>query len=117
MGQDLHALIQSIYRRFICDDICNRPLNTIFDIDLKDKDLILHHSKVDIGVRTDMVFTELKQKGRISERGVMEFRKECINILTVMCKKLIAKSPLKYPLVQALSCLNPKVMFSHPNDC
>ena len=64
-----------------------------------------------------MVFTELKQKGRISERGAMEFRKECINILTVMCKKLIAKSPLKYPLVQALSCLNLKVMFSHPNDC
>ena len=117
LGQDLHALIQSIYRRFICDDICNRPLDTICDIDLKDKALILHHTKVDIGVRTDMVFTELKQKGRISDRGAMEFRKECINILTVMCKKLIAKSPLKYPLVQALSCLNPKVMFSHPNDC
>ena len=52
LGQDLHASIQSIHRRFICDHICNRPLDTICDIDLNDKDLILHHSKVDIGVRT-----------------------------------------------------------------
>ena len=97
LGQDLQALIQSIYRTYICDDICNRPLDTICDIDLKDTALILHHTKVDIGVRTDMVFTELKQKGRISERGAMEFRKECINILTVMCKNTNCKFTTQIP--------------------
>lgn len=56
-------------------------------------------------------------KGRISELGVLQFRKDCQIILSKICKKALEKCPLKYTVVKDMMCLNPKRMHLNPDDC
>jgi hypothetical protein len=44
----------------------------------------------------------------------MEFVMECQGVLRAIVKKIQGKSPLKYPIVQNMACLNPKEMAEHP---
>lgn len=51
------------------------------------------------------------------ERTVLEFRTECIQGLSNMVLKVQEKSPLKYPVVRQMACLDPTVMYSDPDSC
>lgn len=47
----------------------------------------------------------------------MEFKQEATSGLQAMTSKILDKSPLKYPLVRNLVCLDPRKMHSEPDAC
>lgn len=55
--------------------------------------------------------------GRVGELSVLIFRRECRQALVTMVKKLQEKSPLKFPVVMAIACLEPTSMHRDPEWC
>ena len=55
-------------------------------------------------------------KGRVSELGVLQFKKECQGALSGICKKALDKCPLKYATVHNMMCLDPRKMYSNPDE-
>lgn len=55
--------------------------------------------------------------GRVGELSVLIFRRECRQALVTMVKKLQEKSPLKFPVVRAIACLDPTSMHRDPEWC
>lgn len=58
-----------------------------------------------------------KPGSSVGERSVLIFRRECIQSLVTMIKKLQEKSPLKFPVVRAIACLDPTNMHKDPGWC
>lgn len=59
-------------------------------------------------------FRNSKTTGELS---VLQFRKECMEGLIKIVRKLQDKSPLKYPTVRQMSCLDPAKMYTSPELC
>ena len=57
------------------------------------------------------------KKKAVSERGVLEFKMECVNFLSNLTHKILKTIPLKYKLVRSHFCLNPKKMNEVPEEC
>lgn len=58
-----------------------------------------------------------KPGSRVGERSVLVFKRECMQGLVAMVKKLQEKSPLKFPVVRAIACLDPTNMHRDPDGC
>ncbi|KAK6468423.1 hypothetical protein HHUSO_G33630 [Huso huso] len=86
-------------------------------IDVMNKEVHAHHSKVDAGFAAEAILTVLSQQEKISPRQLLEFRMECLKGLTAMNKKILDKSPLKYSLVLNISCLDPRKMSKKLEIC
>ncbi|KAK0134660.1 hypothetical protein N1851_029728 [Merluccius polli] len=54
---------------------------------------------------------------KIGELTVLEFRRDCIKVMSTILQKVQDKSPLKYPTVRQVTCLDPRKMFSDPDCC
>jgi len=48
---------------------------------------------------------------------VLTFRRECMQGLVKVIRKLLEKSPLKFPVVRQIACLDPTKMISDPERC
>ena len=70
------------------------------------KDNIKTLHSIDIG------FAAASATKNVSSLENLKFREECCIYLQHVCTKLIAKCPLKYPLVKGATCLDPEVMLS-----
>ena len=57
---------------------------------------------------------KLKQKNDATERQIFQFHQECLVFLLNTCLKIQERSPLKYPVVQYISCLCPEKIVSEP---
>lgn len=57
------------------------------------------------------------QDSAVSDLRVLEFRRDCMQGLTNIVRKLQEKSPLKYPTVRQMACLDPSNMFRDPDRC
>lgn len=57
------------------------------------------------------------QSSKSSELRVLEFKKDCMQGLSNIVKKIQEKSPLKYPTVRQMECLDPSVMIIDPDGC
>lgn len=61
---------------------------------------------------------ELQKQSKTSgELSVLQFRKECMEGLVKIVKKLQDKSPLKYQTVTQMSCLDPAKLYTSPELC
>lgn len=58
-----------------------------------------------------------KPGSRVGELSVLTFRKECMQGLVNMVKKVQEKSPLKIPVVRAIGCLDPTSMHRDAEWC
>jgi len=45
---------------------------------------------------------------------MLGFRTDAKSVLIAVCKKLVQKTPIKYPVARSLSCLDPRNMASAP---
>ncbi|KAM9322271.1 uncharacterized protein KZ484_020483 [Pholidichthys leucotaenia] len=70
-----------------------------------------------IGLGAESVLKELQRQKKIKELTVLEYRKDCIKVISTIIQKLQEKSPLKYPPVRQVACLDPSRMFSDPEWC
>ena len=59
----------------------------------------------------------MKNKKKISERRKLDFRMECLKLLSSVTDKILQWSHLKYRLVRNLYCLNPHKMVALPGEC
>lgn len=49
--------------------------------------------------------------------AVLEFKIDCIKVMYTIVQKVQDKSPLKYPTMRQLVCLDLQKMFSEPEWC
>jgi len=116
VSEALSDLIRSLMRRFIKPDTLDAAKTPakLVSIDITDTSIHLPHSKIDVGFRTKHSLQQVPNK---SERDMLTFRMECKDFLIQILKKLLAKCPLNFPLVQALSCLSPNLMVTDSGAC
>ena len=56
----------------------------------------------------------LEKSGKM--RNMLGFRTDAKSVLIAVCKKLVQKTPIKYPVARSLSCLDPRDMASAPDS-
>ncbi|XP_026060063.1 uncharacterized protein LOC113044351 isoform X2 [Carassius auratus] len=118
LWNDLEDLIRSLLKRFIKRDALPSSPYKLVRLDVTDQKLWLGTKDVDIGMGAAAVIKGLSgAKGRVSELGVLQFKKECQNALSKICKKALDKCPLKYATVHNMMCLDPRKMYSSPDEC
>lgn len=54
---------------------------------------------------------------KASPKDVFQFKMECKQFLVAVAKKVLENSPFKQLQVSSLSCLDPRLMRSKPDDC
>ncbi|KAK9978890.1 hypothetical protein ABG768_020628 [Culter alburnus] len=106
LAKDLAELI----KREVLQDITKLQLTKL---DLSEKKNLLLPQKIDIGLGADKALKDTK----ISDLRVLEFRRDCMQGLTNIVRKVQEKSPLKYATVRQMACLDPSNMFRDPDRC
>lgn len=117
LAKDLTDLVKNVMKRFIKTEHQETTAERVSQVDVTNKDIWVNHSQVDPGMGVRSVIKELLKKKTVSQLAVMEFHCDCIKGMAAMCQKILAKSPLKYPIVRQLSCLDPKRMYSDREAC
>lgn len=117
LGQDLASLVKSMLKRFIKKEEVPSGRERISQFDVTDKKKWVLHSHVDTGMGAESILKALRASNTVSQLAVREFNDDCIKGLSAMCKKMLEKSPLKYPLVRQLVCLDPKTMHQDADIC
>ncbi|XP_056459485.1 uncharacterized protein LOC130392964 [Gadus chalcogrammus] len=120
IGKDLAVLMKSLLKRFIKAEILNDiTALQMVKLDTTAKEARAGLKAVDIGLGAEVVLKELQSspKSSVGELSVLAFRKDCMDCLTNIVKKMQDKSPLKYTIVRQMACLDPTSMFSDPDLC
>ncbi|KAF3837642.1 hypothetical protein F7725_009410, partial [Dissostichus mawsoni] len=82
-------------------------------LDVADKNNWLHPQDIDIGLGAESILKSTKGV----ELTALEFRRDCMQGLSNIVRKVQEKSPLKYPTVRQMACLDPSVMYRDPDRC
>lgn len=53
-----------------------------------------------------------KMKSFLSDKQILDFRRDMIMCIIYMAEKLLERSPLKYPFTKSISCFDPKIIVS-----
>ncbi|XP_028973959.2 uncharacterized protein LOC114830660 isoform X1 [Esox lucius] len=119
IANDLAELLKSLLRRFIKQELLNDATpQHLVRLDVSDMQSRVHLRAVDIGIGAEAAIKERQRQSRSTEElSVLQFRKECMEGLSKIVKKIQEKSPLKFPTVRQMTCLNPAVMYSDPELC
>lgn len=106
--EDLTMMLRTIMTRFIKEEVleAEKFSSQLVKIDVKQKNVHRSYKEVDIGVAAKWAITVSK----MSDREILQFRMQCIDFLVAMSSKLMEKSPLRYTLTRAISCLVPQTL-------
>ena len=120
LAEDLFDMCGKLMQKFVKKSVLDSTdtMSKLANLNVLDKENHKAASAVDIGFAAKGTLVKLaKPKPVVSERGLLEFRMECIKFLSQVTNKLLERSPLKYKLVRRLFCLNPKKMVTEPEEC
>ncbi|KAF1376045.1 hypothetical protein PFLUV_G00226500 [Perca fluviatilis] len=120
ISKDLAILMKSLLKRFIKAEILNDiTALQMVKLDTTAKEARAHLKDVDIGLGAEVVLKELQSSpnSRVGELSVLAFRKDCMDCLTNIVKKMQDKNPLKYTILRQMACLDPTNMFSDRDLC
>ena len=96
--------------RFVQRDVVE-SLVTCSDVIGFDTDTRKHCPAIELGFSADKIIRCAKFKVRkVSDRHMLGIRTDAKSVLKAMCKKLLQKTPVTYPVARALSCLDPRNM-------
>lgn len=109
LGAALKDILSSILGRFVKADILKKADKSakLAKIDPCDKKNHVSSKEVDTGFDAKQKIQKLLKEKKISELQAMDFRMNCIQFLAKLADKLLERSPLKYPMVRYLQCLDP----------
>lgn len=117
IAHDLFTLCKNIMKRFIKDvevaKLTNIAKLAKFDVDQKEHHK--EHREIEIGFEAEQKLKSLPAP--TSERQTMELRMQCKQFLHKATKKILNKSPIKYPLARYVSCIDPRLMASSREEC
>lgn len=107
---DLYVLTNDLLSRVLKSDVMKKvkTANDLLRIDLDNKNNLCLPSQVDIGISASSNLKSISKK--LKDSDIMKFRMDCQKIVIEICRKIMAKSPLKYKFLKAAACLNPTVM-------
>ena len=119
MASDLYQVLKNLMQRFMKDDILAGATNALkmSKIDVVDAKNHKDQSHVDVGFVTKNLLLKLTLRKTISDRALLQFKLECKRFLINVCKKVLEKSPIKYPLVRTAIWLDPTLVASQPTKC
>ncbi|XP_030196025.1 uncharacterized protein LOC115548177 isoform X1 [Gadus morhua] len=116
--KDLVELFQSMLRRFVKrEHLQNITPVQLVRLDVADQKIWVNLKEADIGLGAEAALKDLQRKNSIGELTALEFRKDCVKGMSNILKKVQDKSPLKYPIVRQVACLDPTAMYSDPDWC
>ncbi|XP_063766766.1 uncharacterized protein LOC134882763 isoform X2 [Eleginops maclovinus] len=114
LSKDLTELMISLLRRFIKREVLNDiTALQLTKLDVTDKTIWLSPQNISIGLGAESVLKSIKG----AELRVLEFKRECMQGLCNIIRKVQDKSPLKYLTVRQMVCLDPSVMYREPERC
>jgi hypothetical protein len=107
----VYDLVSQLMKRLIKKDIIKAASTPakLLKINVADEKTWSHVMNVDIGVSARVYLS----KSGVSEQHNRQFRVECQHFLKNTIYKILEKSPLKFPIVRCISCLNPKLICSN----
>ncbi len=110
--EELMTLFHTLMKRFIKKEVLTSATTTskLADINVADSKNHQSPQKVDVGFSADCEVKKIMQKRVASDLQVYEFRQQCKSFLVTLVTKLLAKAPIKYKLVQYLSCLDSQLI-------
>lgn len=102
LHRQLYNILKSLMMRFVKHDILSsKPLE---DININNDENLKLAKDIDIGYATRAA---LRKCVGVKDIDVLVFRRDCRDCLKSCVEKLLEKSPLKYPLTDALAFLDP----------
>jgi len=107
-------LVRQLMKRLIKPTVLENATSAfkLVNIDIEDVANGLKLKSVKIGPAAEHALTTLTVKDVVKEK----FRLEAKNCLVRIVKKLVERSPLKYKFVYAASCLDPKNIYTRPEQ-
>ena len=87
-------------------------------IEFDTNDIGKHCPAIELGFSADKIIrrANFKEK-KVSDRDMLGVRTDAKSALKAMCKKLLQKTSVTYPVARALSCLDPRNMAGSPEQC
>ncbi|KAK1898471.1 Adenylate cyclase type 6 [Dissostichus eleginoides] len=76
-------------------------------LDPQEKQIHVPLKHLDIGFSTKQALQKAPEKLQENPVKIVEFKKECVSLLAMTCKKIMERSPLMYPAVRHMRSLDP----------
>ncbi|XP_029845476.2 uncharacterized protein LOC115328421 [Ixodes scapularis] len=114
LARDLETVFRKLLTSFLkCSVLsASKGLTGLLRVDIENPDNHTPIEKVDIGHTAEQIVKKVKA----SLKDVFQFRMECKQFLIAVTKKVLERSPLKFPVVRGLSSLDPRQMCSRPDE-
>jgi len=115
---DLLKLVKDLLARFVQRDVVESLVTCSDVIGFDTNDIGKHCSAIELRFSADKIISSDNFKNKkVSHRDMLGVRTHAKSVLKAMCKELLQKSPISYPVAQALSCLDPRNMAGSPAQC
>ena len=110
--------MKDLLAHFVQRDVVESLVTCSDVIGFDTNDIGKHCPAIELRFSADKVIrsANFKEK-KVHDRDMLGVRTDAKSELKAMCKKLIQKMPVTYPVARALSCWNPRNMAGSPEQC
>ncbi|XP_070386740.1 uncharacterized protein [Dermacentor albipictus] len=115
LARDLETVVRKLLTKFLkCSVLSSAKGATgLLMVDIESTENHTPLEKVDVGHAAEQTV----RKTKASQKDVFQFRMECKRFLVSVTKKVLERSPLRFPIVRSLSSLDPRQMCTKPDEC
>lgn len=115
LSKDLEGAVRKLVTKFVkCSVLCSsKGITGMLKIDMDDPKNHIPLEKVDVGHEAKQIL----KSSEVSAKDTFTVRMQCKEFLVAVTKKILEKSTLRLPLVRGLASLDPRQMFSKPDEC
>ena len=107
-------VVTSLLERAVRSDILQNKLSKVLNIDLAADKNMLPSSSVNVGFAASNALKKLTSTVQVTE--VRKFRQQARNMIVALIRKVLERSPLKYPLSLFISSLSPTQIRTAPDE-
>ncbi|XP_070378833.1 uncharacterized protein [Dermacentor albipictus] len=115
LARDLETVVRKLLTKFLkCSVLSSAKGATgLLMVDIESTENHTPLEKVDVGHAAEQTV----RKTKASQKDVFQFRMECKRFFISVTKKVLERSPLRFPIVRNLSSLDPRQMCTKPDEC
>ncbi|CAN7948428.1 unnamed protein product [Ixodes hexagonus] len=115
LARDLETVLRKLLTRFLkCSVLSSsKGITSLLRVDIENPDNHAPLEKVDVSHAAEQIVKSAKA----SSKDVFKFRMKCKQFLINVAKKVLGRSPLRFPVVRGLSSFDPRQMCSRPDEC
>ena len=111
--QELFNLTKSLLKRIVKKEVYDKIEDSrdLFKLDLESTKVVMDPKDIDIFNSAKAGLKSARSK--LNAKMITEFRFQCLYFIRGTISKLLERSPLKYPITKAMSCLSPSIMLNN----